>query len=241
MKKSKLIPTILVFSLLLGSCRTSVNTEIDSEEQQNEEITVAPETSDSEVAKTENNSINHSESSETKPDIIIEDLADGNYRFCSDAHPNEDEPDVHRYCFNFTKTGKKVVGGYSYRAPKDTPIICLEGVVENNLVNGVGYQSRGPSSEPYTKDDFADLQNAQSNSTYSYWDDVDGFQGGFNLKVSSPNLHSLMPPSEDKHTSYWAVIRYDMVQLDLTDFKPVKSERVTDYQECSAKSIFQEI
>lgn len=59
MKKYKLIPTILVVSLLLGSCNTSVNSDNELVEQQNKEITIAQ--LGSELANSEENSINHTE------------------------------------------------------------------------------------------------------------------------------------------------------------------------------------
>ena len=235
MNKLQLILSIFIASLWLSGCGSSVISEIDSVEK-NKEITVASQTLYSEIAESENNSIAHTKQKE-KHKIIIDNLADGNYQFCSDAHPNETKPDVHRYCFDFTKTGDKIIGSYLYRAPKDTPIICLEGVVENNLVNGVGYESTFGAPEPLTEKDFAYLEDAQYSSSYSYWDDSDVFQGGFNLKVSLPNLHSLMPPSEDKFATYWAVIRYDMVQLDLTNFEEIETEREITFEECYEKNM----
>lgn len=42
----------------------------------------------------------------------IEDLADGNYRYCSDRnpYPGEDKPDGHRWCFDFLKMGTQIIG-----------------------------------------------------------------------------------------------------------------------------------
>ena len=232
MKKPQLILTIFLASLLLGSCRTSVNTEIDSEEQQNEEITVAPETPDSEVAETENNSINHSESSETKPDIIIEDLADGSYRFCSDVHPNEIKPDAHRWCFDFNKTDKQVIGSYLYRAPKDVPIMCLEGVIEGNKVSGVGYEKiqYGETKPDIEKEKLKIHEHTSFLSEEGYWDYFrHGGQGGNNLKVDSPHFYKLIEPEQPGY-NYWAWIRYDAARLDLSNFEKIESTSFPQFE-----------
>ena len=163
----------------------------------------------------------------------IENLPNGNYRYCSDLNPYpEDEPDVHRYCFTFTKTGNKVVGVYLYRVPKDTPSICIEGMVKGNLVNGLGYENIGPASKPYTEEDFSNLNELSPNPPLSYWDD-ELFQRGLNLKVDNPSLYELSSPSEDKYASYWATIRYKNAQLDLSNFEEIEVDSLPQFAKCT--------
>lgn len=203
MKKIKYIGTIITFNYFLSSCSFIFKPNADISQN---------------IKQQETN---------------IEDLLNGNYRYCSDPNPYpEDEPDVHRYCFTFTKTGEQVIGIYLYRAPKDTPYICIEGISEDNLVNGFGYESIGPSSDPYTEKDFSYLDRLPINNYLSYWDEVEPYQGGLNLKVGNPSLYKLSPPSDDKYTSYWATIRYKNAQLDLSSFEQVKVTNLPQYAEC---------
>ena len=181
-------------------------------------------------------SIANSQQNNKKNETNIENLTNGSYLFCSDRHPNEDKMDAHRYCFTFTKTDAKVIGTYSYNAPKDTPFICIEGTLKDNLVTGIGYELIFGSPKPLTEKDFAYLKNPQLNEELSYWDNTHVYQGGMNLKVGSPNLHSLLPPSNNEFTTYWAVIRYDIAQLDLIDFELIKTFQGANFEECSEKN-----
>jgi|GEM_PF-5841018 len=148
-------------------------------------------------------------------EFSIEDLADGNYHYCSDPnlYPYEDKVDVHRYCFTFTKVGVEVIGEYLYRAPKDTPYICIEGKVNNDQVTGVGYEGIGPGSQPYTEEDFSDFEELPSSEQLRYWDDVEHYQGGLNLKVGNPSLYKLSPATEYEPGSYWASIRFENTNI----------------------------
>ena len=178
-------------------------------------------------------SIANSQQNNKKNETNIENLTNGSYLFCSDRHPNEDKIDAHRYCFTFTKTGKKIIGSYLYRAPKDTPVICVEGTVKDNLLNGFGYENIGPNSDPYTEEDFSYLNRLPINNYLSFWDDVEHYQGGLNLKAGRPSLYKLSPPSEDKYASFWATIRYKNVQLDLRNFEQIQVDSLPEFTNCT--------
>lgn len=204
MEKIKYIGIVFAFNYLLSACGFISQTRANISQNANQEKT------------------------------NIENLPNGNYRYCSDPNPySEDEPDVHRYCFTFTKTGNKVVGVYLYRVPKDTPSICIEGMVKDNLVNGLGYENIGPGSKPYTEEDFSGLNELSQNQPLSYWDDEKLFQGGLNLKVDNPSLYELSPPSEDKYASYWATIRYENAQIDLNNFEQIEVGSLPQFSRCT--------
>ncbi|MGL6338707.1 MAG: hypothetical protein ACRC80_06145 [Waterburya sp.] len=236
----KFFQQICLVSLLISSCSNLASINVKPTEKENKQLTLDKQGSVTDTSK-ESKFINDQD--EPQEDILIENLVNGNYRFCSDPnpYPNDDEPDAHRYCFDFTKTGSKVTGSYLYRAPKDVPIICLEGVAQDNQVNGTGYEMIFGNSEPFTVNDFSDLQHTRSNPKLSYWDDVEMYQGGFNLKVSSPNLHSLMSPSTDKYATYSDVIRYDIAQLDLNGFEKIESAQIEAGKECVDKNIYPQV
>lgn len=205
MNNIKLISTIFICIKLLNGCSFASKSVVNSQQNINQNKT------------------------------DIENLPNGNYRYCSDPNPYpEDEPDVHRYCFSFTKTGNRVVGGYLYRAPKDTPYICIEGTAKDNLVTGAGYEDIGPSTQPYTEEDFSYLNELPENPPLSYWDDVEHYQGGLNLKVANPSLYKLSSFG-DKYISYWATIRYENAQLYLNDFEQIKADSLQQYAECTNK------
>lgn len=168
-------------------------------------------------------------------EFSIEDLADGNYHYCSDPnlYPYEDKVDVHRYCFTFTKVGVEVIGEYLYRAPKDTPYICIEGKVNNDQVTGVGYEGIGPGSQPYTEEDFSDFEELPSSEQLRYWDDVEHYQGGLNLKVGNPSLYKLSPAIENGHGSYWATQRYGIIEFDLSDFEQIEVNSLPEFTKCT--------
>ncbi|MGD1919853.1 MAG: hypothetical protein ACFCAD_13760 [Pleurocapsa sp.] len=207
MEKIKYISIIFAFTCLLNACNFNSKAQ-------------------------DNNSQNTEQDKAT-----IENLPDGNYLYCSDPnpYPYEDKIDAHRYCFTFIKVEMKVVGGYFYTAPKDTPYICIEGKVKNNWVIGIGYEDIGPSSEPYTEEDFSYLNELPDNPPLGYWDDVEGFQGGFNLKVGNPSLYKLSSPSEDKYTSYWATKLYKNAQLNLSNFEHIEANNLPEYTGCKSK------
>lgn len=209
MDKLRFISILLICNILLSSCGL--------------------------ISKLINNSQQNIKQNETK----IENLSDGNYRYCSDPnpYPYEDKIDVHRYCFTFTKTGIKVVGYYLYRAPKDTPYICIEGKVENNFIVGAGYEKiyTKETWKPYTENDFSPfLEQFPFNGETVYWDNTEQFQGGNNLKVGSLGLYNPSLSRTNKYPIYWALIRFENSKLDLNGFESVISEKLPDYKSCNS-------
>lgn len=203
MKKIKYIGIIFAFSYLLNGCGFISKTHADISQNIKQEETT------------------------------IENLPNGNYRYCSDPNPYpEDEPDVHRYCFTFTKTGNKVVGDYLYRAPKDTPYICLEGTAKNNLITGIGYEGISPGSQPYTEEEFSNLEELLSSKQLSYWDDLKVFQGGFNLKVGNPSWYKLSSTMNESG-SYWVTLRYGIAKFDLSNFEQIEVDSLPQFAKCT--------
>lgn len=178
-------------------------------------------------------------SSKTHTDILqsikhIEKLPNGNYRYCSDPNPYpEDEPDVHRYCFTFTKIGNKAIGHYLYRAPKDTAYICIEGTVKNNLITGIGYEGIGPGSRQYTEEEFSNFEELPSSEQLRYWDDVEHYQGGLNLKVGNPSWYKLSPAIDNEHGLYWVTQRYGIVKFDLSNFEQIEVNSLGELTQCT--------
>lgn len=214
-KLFKLFQYMFLLSLLISGCNTSVDANKKVIEKENKKLTLHKQDSVTNTSK-ETNLINDQD--KLQGDILIEDLADGNYRFCSKPASVEDINgfDGEAWCFEFNKYNSNVVGTYSYQAPKDTAQICIEGVAKGDQVNGVGYEM---IQYDETKPDIEKekLQFSQFTSKRDFWDDSDVYQGGFNLKVGSPHFHQLIEP-EQEGNSYWAWIRFDIVELNLRNF-----------------------
>lgn len=204
MKKIKYIGIIFAFSCLLNACGFISQTNSDISQNANQKKT------------------------------NIEDLSNGNYRYCSDPnpYPYENKMDAHRYCFTFTKTGNKVVGDYLYRAPKDTPYICLEGTAKNNLIAGVGYEGISPGSQPYTEEEFSNLEELSSSQQLSYWDNLKDFQGGLNLKVGNPSWYKLSSAMNEPR-SYWVTRRYGIAKFDLSNFEQIEVDSLPQFDKCT--------
>ena len=204
MKKIKYIGIIFVFSYLLNGCDFISKTHADISQN---------------IKLKETN---------------IENLPNDNYSYCSDPnpYPYEDKIDAHRYCFIFTKTGNKIVGFYSYRAPKDTPQICIEGTPKSNLITGVGYEEISPGSQPYTEEEFSNLEELPLSKQLSYWDDLKGFQGGLNLKVGNPSWYKLSSAMNEPG-SYWVTRRYGIAKLDLSDFEYIEIDDLSQFAKCT--------
>ena len=166
----------------------------------------------------------------------IEDLSDGNYRFCSEPnpYPYEDKVDVHRYCFTFTKKDYRIIGKYSYRAPKDTPNICIDGTIKNNLITGVGYEEISPGSQPLTEEEFSNLEELPSSEQLEYWDDVEHYQGGLNLKIGNPSWYKLSTAIESEYESYWVTQSYEIVEFDLSNFEQIKVNNLPRFAKCTS-------
>lgn len=152
-------------------------------------------------------------STQQKPSqkVTVASLADENYQFCTKP-PSYKAPsglDVKGWCFVFRKTGARVVGIYGYWAPKDSARICISGTAKGNTVSGSGYEIVEGGSEPITiiPEDITRLSRGD------VWND--GSEEGDYLRVSIPHLYST-----GKYPSggYYAWMRYDNVQLDLSRF-----------------------
>lgn len=90
----------------------------------------------------------------------VEDLRDGNYRYCTSELPeavvtDEELKEVGGYCFLFRKEGNKVLGNL-FELESDN-IICLDGRVNGNAVSGVAAQDMAgnPAKVVSDTEDFA--------------------------------------------------------------------------------------
>lgn len=134
----------------------------------------------------------------------IENLADGNYRYCSEPASIENMHgfDGEAWCFEFHKKGMNVVGTYRYQAPKDTAYICIDGIVEDNLITGIGYEIvQYGETKPDVHQEIREIpRSTQFMSENGYWDD---YREANNLKVGSPSFYKLIEP-EQPGSDYWA-------------------------------------
>ena len=168
----------------------------------------------------------------------IGNLLDGNYRYCSkpssgyESSQYGDHPDSYRWCFDFHKNDSEIVGEYIYWAPWDTPWICIQGTVKNNLVNGKGYELIYGASEPFTEEELIRTRNSLPSSKLFIWDNHKSLQNGKNLKVGSRKVHSL----GGANRSYYAWIRYEVAQLNLDKFEKRKTLISNTSQEKSSKT-----
>lgn len=205
MKTLKVIECVGLISLVLSTCSWSVRTLLISVQKQGENTKVAqipvfikPEQSN----KT---------STQEKPSqkVAIADLADGNYQFCTKppSYQASSGLDVKGWCFIFRKAGERAIGIYTFWAPSDYAQICINGTAKGNTVSGSGYEIVEGGSEPITDVDITKLSRG------GIWDNWNG--EGNNLRVDIPHLYST-----NKYPSggYYAWIRYESVQLDLSKF-----------------------
>lgn len=108
--------------------------------------------------------------------------------------------------------------------------MCIEGVVEGDIVTGVGYEifQYGTTKPDIEQDKIKFSQNIWSVSKEGYWDNSSrGGQGGNNLIANSTSFYKLIEP-EQPGNNYWAWIRYNLAQLDLSEFK--REESTSSYQ-----------
>jgi hypothetical protein len=191
MEKTKYIGIILTFNYFLSACGFISQTHADITQNTSQEKT------------------------------NIEDLPDGNYRYCSEpaSSVNINGSDSEAWCFEFNKMQKRVVGTYSYQAPKDTAHICINGIANKNKVIGVGYEEIQYSNKKpdVSKEKLAISQGEKTYIKEGFWDNSDVYPNGFNLKVSSPHFYQLLEPEQTNNT-YWITIRFNDTELNLNNF-----------------------
>ncbi|MCF4965807.1 hypothetical protein [Nostoc sp. CMAA1605] len=73
---------------------------------------------------------------DTKPQINIANLANGNYQFCSQPDPQDWRVGA-GVCANFQKTANRFEGYYGY--PHSDNFICIRGNVKGNLITGEAF------------------------------------------------------------------------------------------------------
>jgi hypothetical protein len=202
-------------SSLFCACSASVDT--DNKLVKNKKITSENSSSLINVSK---ESKNISNQEELQQEVAIEDLPDGNYRFCSKpaSIENINGFDGEAWCFEFNKFNSNVVGTYSYQAPKDTAQICIEGFATDDQVKGIGYQliQYGETKPDIEEEKLRISHDTSFVSKEGYWDNSQrGDETGNNLKVGFPNFYKLIEP-EQEGNDYWVWMRFDIAQLDLS-------------------------
>lgn len=164
--------------LLLSACSWSVRTSSVPAQKNGENTAVVQTPAVVEPEQSSKASIQEKPSQK----VAIADLADGNYKFCTES-PSYQAPsglDVKGYCFVFRKTNKSVVGQYFYSAPKGDRRVCISGVLNGNMVTGVGYELMFGWSEPVKP---ADIASMPPEATW-------GDSKGRSLKISPPRLYA---------------------------------------------------
>jgi hypothetical protein len=211
MKIIKVIAPFAVISLLLSSCNLPANTEpFQANPAKEKANSPAPINGSSKQDQKENPLRNLSyESAEKFPD--------GSYWFCTEPSspqlPDERQKKIYVWCFRFRKNGTHVVGTYTYREPKDTAQICIDGTVKGNRVRGSGYEITEGGSEP--------VRLTQKDLTRMYgngiWEQTRFSEKASNLRVNMPRLHST-----GRYTGYgnryYAWVKYDNITLNLGKF-----------------------
>jgi hypothetical protein len=219
MKIPKILGFVSLVSLLFCSCSASVDTS--NKLVENKKVTSENLNSIINVSK-ESKNISISDKNQLKQNNTIENLPDGSYRFCLKpaSIENTNGFDGEAWCFEFNKFNSNVVGTYSYQAPKDTAQICIEGFAKGNQVKGVGYEliQYGETKPDIEEEKLRLSQDSSFISTEGYWDNSQrGDETGNNLKVDFPNFYKLIEP-EQEGNDYWAWIRFDIAQLDVSKF-----------------------
>jgi hypothetical protein len=221
MKILNILVLVCLTNLLFSACSSSVDT--DNKLAENKKVTLENLNS---VINVSEESQNISNQEELQQEVTIEDLPDGNYKFCSKPASVENITgfDGEAWCFEFNKFNTNIVGTYSFQAPKDTSQICIEGVVESDQVNGIGYEriEYGETKPDIEKEKSRISQNTLYVSKEGYWDNPQkGDQIGNNLKTITPHFYKFHEP-EKPGNGYAIWIRYDIVQLDLNKFEQRK-------------------
>jgi hypothetical protein len=212
MKIIKLIAPFAGVSLLLSNCNLPANTAPFQANQAKEKAnSPAPTDDKSKQEKKENPPRN-------LPYESVENLPDGSHRLCTDPlFPQlreKRQKQINVWCFSFRKNGNNVVGIYTYRAPKDTTRICINGKVKDNIIRGSGYEIVEGDSNPVklAQKDFIKFYN---NGT---WDDnLRGEKAVNYLRVSMPHLFRTGRYT-DNSNRYYAWIRYEDITFDMNQF-----------------------
>jgi hypothetical protein len=86
----------------------------------------------------------------------IQDLPNGNHRFCSNPPPSsvvsDEEFAAAGYCFVFRKTGNRVIGHFFDMSTYGEEGVCATGTLSGNTVTGEALQSFTPENEPLPVD-----------------------------------------------------------------------------------------
>lgn len=183
-----------------------------------------------------------------RPGVVLANLSDGNYRYCSDSVTSyRDE-----WCFDFVKTQQGIVGNYFDSRSTSAPPVCIEGQLEGNTIQGIGYKRvEYGRKRPDLEQEKAKISQMAVN------DSVGGksAEGGnpldhSNLTAANPEFFQLIEPRNPnipEQANYAAWIRYESASLELnnfesvgaTDFKPlVEVRRLLGFRkkyECSDK------
>ena len=172
----------------------------------------------------------------SRSETVIEDLADGNYSYCSESSYRDDSGE---WCFDFVKSRQKIVGNYFFRTSGgltsvDTPTVCVEGTAKDNSITGVGYKKIGYGAK---RPDIGQEKEAILRSPFSY---TENSLGDGNLTTFSPSFYRLIEPEnpnlDDQTYSAWVRFQQALFNLDnfdsvaSNDFKPVTSTNFIGYK-----------
>jgi hypothetical protein len=212
MKIIKAIASFTVVSLFLSNCTLPAETVPFQANQAKETVNnQAPTDGSSKQEQKENLPRN-------LPYESVENLLDGSHRLCTEPLfpqlPEERQKQIYVWCFSFRKNGNNIVGIYTYRAPKDTARICVNGKVKDNIIRGSGYEIVEGGSNPVklAQKDFIRFYN---NGT---WDDnLRGEKAANYLRVSMPHLFRTGRYT-DNSNRYYAWIRYENITFDMNQF-----------------------
>lgn len=144
--------------------------------------------------------------SDSSSPSTIEDLPDGNYRFCSDPSPSSGSESG--MCFRFQKAGDRVVGNYQ-PANSQQASLCIAGRINRSTINGEATDFSSPTAEPLQlrpELQGGDLVNWNAAATTDH------------LKVASGQ--AIDPPKPDSAASVVPTgsIRFRQASLDLSNF-----------------------
>lgn len=145
----------------------------------------------------------------TQPDASqasIENLPDGNYRFCSEPAPSDGSESG--MCFRFQKTADRLVGSYQ-PANSAQARVCIAGRINRNTVNGEAIDFSAPTSEPLQ------LRPELQGGSLVNWDAAGTTAY---LKVASGQALDQRKPDSAAATQPSGSIRFRQASLDLSNF-----------------------
>ena len=150
----------------------------------------------------------------------IEDLPDGNYRFCS--NPSSGDGNESGMCFRFQKTGDRVVGNYQ-PADSQQANLCIAGRINRSTINGEATDFSSPTAEPLQ------LRPELQGSDLVNWNAAEPTD---HLKVASGQ--AIEPQKPDNAGEVSGSIRFRQASLDLSTFHQYSMGTIEPPMSCDA-------